>query len=65
MYQSFSDLSHEAQTAIVNTVLGIEVGELSESVRDEIRDWASPANEDEENQLREQELCGSVAGFAT
>lgn len=61
MHRPFSSLSHEAQAAIVDTVLGIEVEGLSESVRDEIRDWASPTAEEEKEQLREQELCGSGA----
>lgn len=36
----FSKLNREAQMAIVDTMLGVEVKYLSESVREEIRNWA-------------------------
>lgn len=36
---SFARLSQDAQDTIVNAVVGNEVGELSDSVKEEIRRW--------------------------
>ena len=42
MGKDFAELSGEAQSAIVDAVLDIDVPNLSESAKDEIRDWATP-----------------------
>ncbi len=41
MGKHFSELSDEARSAIVDAVLDIDVPNLSESAKDEIRDWAT------------------------
>lgn len=41
MGKHFSELSDEACNAIVDATLGEEVPNLSESAKDEIREWAS------------------------
>lgn len=41
MVKNFNELSGEAQTAIVDAILGIEVPVLSEAAKNEIRDWAT------------------------
>ena len=38
----FSQLSREAQSAIVDAVLDIDTPNLSESAKEEIRQWVTP-----------------------
>lgn len=42
MAKEFADLSEQAQNAIIDAVLNIDVPQLPEDVKQEIREWAQP-----------------------
>lgn len=42
MGKNFCDLSNRAQDVVVNTILGVQGGKLSRSVREEILQWGTP-----------------------